>query len=83
MAGPRITPILNTYIVRPGRWYAPKWHDWYRSHPVYWNNFHRSYPYWRNHRMATIMTRISMSATTMARAAVGITARMGTDKQTT
>jgi hypothetical protein len=39
----------RTYIVRPGRWYGPKWHNWYRSHPVYYENFRRSYPYWRNH----------------------------------
>jgi hypothetical protein len=41
----------RTYIVRPGNWYAPKWHEWYRTHPVYWDNFHRSYPYWRNHQV--------------------------------
>lgn len=41
----------QTYIVRPGNWYGPKWHDWYRTHPVYWNNFHSRYPYWRNHQV--------------------------------
>jgi hypothetical protein len=39
-----------TYIVRPSQWYGPKWHKWYRAHPVYWQNFQRSYPYWRDHR---------------------------------
>ncbi len=34
----------RTYIVRPGNWYAPKWHDWYRAHPAYWNNFHSQLP---------------------------------------
>lgn len=41
----------STYIVRPNYWYAPRWHDWYRSHPAYWQNFQRSYPYWREHRV--------------------------------
>ncbi|MCL4501645.1 MAG: hypothetical protein M1438_07275 [Deltaproteobacteria bacterium] len=41
----------RTYIVRPNNWYGPRWHDWYRAHPSYWNNFHRSYPYWRNHQV--------------------------------
>jgi hypothetical protein len=39
-----------TYIVRPTYWYAPRWHDWYQAHPVYWQNFQRRYPYWRGHR---------------------------------
>ncbi len=39
----------RTYVVRPNNWYAPRWNDWYRAHPVYWQNFHRSYPYWRDH----------------------------------
>ncbi len=38
-----------TYIVRPGKWYGPKWEGWYRGHPHYWENFQRSYPYWRGH----------------------------------
>jgi hypothetical protein len=38
-----------TYIVRPGQWYAPRWQEWYRGHPVYWQNFQRYYPYWRGH----------------------------------
>ncbi len=37
------------YVVRPGNWYGPKWEGWYRSNPHYWENFHRSYPYWRSH----------------------------------
>ena len=41
----------STYIVRPSNWYAPRWHDWYRAHPVYWEKFHRSYPYWRDHHV--------------------------------
>jgi hypothetical protein len=41
----------RTYIVRPSKWYAPRWNSWYRSHPVYWNNFKRSYPYWQEHRI--------------------------------
>ena len=39
-----------TYIVRPGKWYGPKWEGWYRSNPHYWENFRRDYPYWRDHR---------------------------------
>lgn len=39
-----------TYIVRPQYWYAPRWHNWYKAHPVYWNNFQRRYPYWHGHR---------------------------------
>jgi hypothetical protein len=38
------------YVVRPPQWYGPKWNKWYRAHPVYWQNFNRAYPYWRNHR---------------------------------
>ncbi len=41
----------QTYVVRPGHWYGPNWNNWYRAHPVYWDNFHRSYPYWRNHHV--------------------------------
>lgn len=40
----------RTSVVRPGRWYGPKWHNWYRTNPVYWDNFNRSYPHWRSHR---------------------------------
>ncbi len=40
-----------TYIVRPTHWYGPKWDTWYRAHPVYWENFHHAYPYWRDHRV--------------------------------
>ncbi len=40
----------QTYVMRPGNWYGPRWHDWYRGHPAYWNDFHRRYPYWRGHR---------------------------------
>ena len=39
------------YIVRPGYWYKSHWHDWYRAHPVYWENFHRLYPHWRDHQV--------------------------------
>jgi hypothetical protein len=39
------------YIVRPETWYAPRWNVWYRSHPVYWQNFRREYPYWARHRV--------------------------------
>lgn len=41
----------RTYIVRPGNWYAPKWHSWYQAHPTHWQNFQRQYPYWRDHRV--------------------------------
>ncbi|MCX5893075.1 MAG: hypothetical protein NTW80_08920 [Deltaproteobacteria bacterium] len=40
----------RTYVVRPNNWYAPRWNAWYRSNPVYWNNFHHNYPYWRSHQ---------------------------------
>ena len=40
-----------TYIVRPPQWYGPKWQKWYRAHPVYWQNFQRTYPYWHGHRV--------------------------------
>jgi|UniRef100_A0A7V6DQS6 hypothetical protein len=39
------------YIVRPAKWYGPHWHNWYRAHPVYWQNFQRAYPYWRTHHV--------------------------------
>ena len=39
-----------TYIVRPPNWYGQRWNVWYRGHPVYWNNFTRTYPYWARHR---------------------------------
>jgi hypothetical protein len=38
-----------TFIVRPPQWYAPHWNAWYKAHPVYWTNFQRQYPYWREH----------------------------------
>jgi hypothetical protein len=38
------------YIVRPETWYAPRWLTWYNARPQYWGNFHRQYPYWREHR---------------------------------
>lgn len=41
----------RVYVVRPASWYAPRWNVWYREHPVYWNNFHRKYPYWRGHKV--------------------------------
>lgn len=41
----------RTYIVRPGYWYGPRWHEWYRAHPVYGQNFQRRYPYWRGHQI--------------------------------
>jgi len=37
------------YIVRPENWYGPRWNVWYEQHPVYWQNFGRTYPYWRGH----------------------------------
>ncbi len=40
-----------TYVVRPAHWYGPKWQAWYRAHPAYWENFHRTYPYWHGHRV--------------------------------
>lgn len=39
-----------TYIARPAHWYAPRWNTWYKSHPVYWTNFQRQYPYWHGHK---------------------------------
>lgn len=39
-----------TYIVRPTQWYAPRWNNWYKAHPVYWTNFQRQYPHWQNHQ---------------------------------
>lgn len=39
-----------TFIVRPNQWYAPRWNAWYNEHPRYWKEFHRQYPYWRDHR---------------------------------
>jgi hypothetical protein len=41
----------TVYIVRPVNWYAPRWTGWYKTHPVYWENFHRRYPYWRGHQV--------------------------------
>ncbi len=41
----------QTYIVRPGNWYGPKWEGWYRRNPHYWESFRRNYPYWREHRV--------------------------------
>lgn len=43
-----------TYIVRPTYWYAPRWNDWYKAHPVYWTNFQHRYPYWRAHRVGHV-----------------------------
>jgi hypothetical protein len=40
-----------TYIVRPPKWYGPKWNRWYHAHPVYWQNFQRAYPCWHDHRV--------------------------------
>ena len=40
-----------TYIVRPNYWYTPMWNAWYQGHPHYWDNFHRTYPYWRGHQL--------------------------------
>ncbi len=39
----------ETYVVRPGQWYGPKWQGWYRAHPVFLRNFRRAYPMWRGH----------------------------------
>ena len=41
----------SVYVVRPVYWYAPRWQTWYESHPVYWEHFHRQYPYWRGHQV--------------------------------
>jgi len=41
----------ETYIVRPGNWYGPKWEGWYHAHPAYWQNFEHSYPHWREHQI--------------------------------
>lgn len=38
----------NNIIVRNDIWYGPRWHNWYRGHPIYWNNFRRHYG--RGHR---------------------------------
>jgi hypothetical protein len=43
-----------TYIVRPTQWYAPRWNNWYKAHPVYWTNFQRQYPYWHDHRVGRV-----------------------------
>jgi hypothetical protein len=40
-----------TYIIRPNQWYTPRWDAWYKAHPVYWTNFQRQYPYWREHQL--------------------------------
>ncbi|MGC2432806.1 MAG: hypothetical protein WA433_03405 [Desulfobaccales bacterium] len=39
----------ETFVVRPGQWYGPKWDGWYRAHPVFWKNFQHAYPHWRGH----------------------------------
>ncbi|MFZ0051448.1 MAG: hypothetical protein WAK96_06705 [Desulfobaccales bacterium] len=41
----------ETYIVRPGHWYGPKWEGWYHAHPAYRANFEHSYPHWREHQI--------------------------------
>ncbi len=41
----------ETYIVRPGPWYGPKWEGWYHAHPVYWENFQHRYPHWSEHQV--------------------------------
>jgi hypothetical protein len=38
------------YIVRPYKWYEPKWNGWYQKNPHYWQTFQQKYPYWRGHR---------------------------------
>jgi hypothetical protein len=44
----------RSYIVRPTYWYKPHWHKWYKAHPVYWENFHRLYPHWREHHVGHV-----------------------------
>ena len=44
----------RAYIVRPTSWYKPHWHNWYKAHPVYGENFHRLYPHWRDHRVGRV-----------------------------
>jgi hypothetical protein len=41
----------ETYIVRPGHWYGPRWQRWYHAHPAYLGNFHHGYPIWRGHQV--------------------------------
>jgi hypothetical protein len=40
-----------TYIVRPHKWYEPKWNVWYKHNPHYWQSFKKQYPYWGGHRV--------------------------------
>ena len=42
------------YIARPTYWYKPHWHEWYKAHPVYGENFHRLYPHWRDHQVGRV-----------------------------
>jgi len=39
------------YIVRPDYWYGPRWVEWYYQHPVYVQNFVRTYPQWHGHQI--------------------------------
>jgi len=41
----------ETYIVRPGHWYGPRWEGWYHAHPAYLRNFQHGYPIWRGHQV--------------------------------
>ncbi|MGD0827143.1 MAG: hypothetical protein ABSA09_03540 [Desulfobaccales bacterium] len=41
----------ETYIVRPGHWYGPRWKRWYRAHPTYLGNFQHGFPIWRGHQV--------------------------------
>jgi len=66
-----------TYIVRPNIWYAPKWNAWYQGHPNYWDNFHDSILIGAGTTLVSIMTRIFIISTIVARVAVGIKASMG------
>lgn len=43
-----------TYIVRSTYWYAPRWNNWYKAHPVYWKNFQYRYPYWHSHQVGRV-----------------------------
>ena len=63
-----------TYIVRPYKWYEPKWNVWYKNNPHYWKTFEQKYPYWRGHRLVGVMTRIFTISTIVATGKVGIKA---------
>ena len=61
-----------TYIVRPNNWYGPKWNAWYQGHPHYWQIFNNSIPIGADTMPVSIMTRIFIISTIVARGEVGI-----------